>query len=121
MFEDSPRITLSYGEVSPAQITGLSAADRSSVQLIDVRQPEEWVGELGHIAGSAKVPLAEFLLGGPPRGTDPNRPVVMVCRSGKRSARASAALAYLGFDQVYNLTGGMIAWNQAGFEVTREG
>jgi rhodanese-related sulfurtransferase len=119
MFEQSRRVTLSYGEVAPTDIANLSANDRAQVQLIDVRQPKEWVDELGNIEGSTKLPLADLLLGGPPEGTDPGRPLVIICRSGRRSARASAAMAYLGFTQVYNLTGGMIAWNQAGLDVSR--
>ncbi len=120
MFDGARRVTLSFGEIDPSAIASLSPGERAQVQLIDVREPNEWVGELGHIPGTTLLPLADFLIGGPPPGTDPARPVVLVCRSGQRSARAAAALAYFGHPAPYNLTGGMIAWNQAGLEVTRE-
>ncbi len=120
MFANARNVTLSYGEIDPAHVAELPADDRAGIQLIDVRQPEEWTAELGHIADASLLPLADLLLGGPPPGTDPARPVVLVCRSGKRSARAAAALAFFGFPRVYNLAGGMIAWNQTGLDVKRD-
>jgi len=44
-------------------------------------------------------------------------PVVMVCRSGNRSAQAVQILQKAGFTNIHNMTGGMIAWNQAGYLV----
>jgi sulfur dioxygenase len=120
MFEDARKVTLSFGEIDPERIARLSAEERAQVQLVDVREPHEWVGELGHIAGSTLYPLGHFLMAGPPEGTDPDRPLVIVCRSGRRSARAAAAAAFLGYRQAFNLTGGMIAWNEAGLLVSRD-
>lgn len=120
MFDDARRVTLSFGEVDPADIASLTADERAQLQLIDVREPNEWVDELGHIPGATLLPLADLLLSGPPPGTVPGRPVVIICRSGRRSARASGAMAFFGHPAVYNLAGGMIAWNKAGLEVTRE-
>ncbi len=87
--------------------------------LIDVRETDEYNGELGHIAGSELIPLK----------TLPNRagslehlkevPIVLVCRSGVRSTTAAAILTGLGFRIVSNLKGGMVDWNSAGLPVVR--
>lgn len=81
------------------------------VQLLDVRYPNEW--DAGHIAGAVHIPvddLAERV-----EELDPDRPVVTVCRSGQRSARAAQWLGGEGFD-AENLDGGMEAWAEAGLE-----
>jgi rhodanese-related sulfurtransferase len=80
--------------------------------LLDVREPAEW--RAGHAPGARHIPLAEIQgrLGGLPR----DRRVVVVCRSGGRSARATALLARSGFEAV-NLNGGMRAWASAGLAV----
>lgn len=81
------------------------------VQVLDVRYPNEW--EAGHIDGAVHIPvddLAERV-----EELNPDRPVVTVCRSGKRSERAEQWLAGEGFD-AENLAGGMEAWAEAGLE-----
>jgi sulfur dioxygenase len=79
--------------------------------VLDVREPSEFTGELGHIPGSTLVPLRELA----ERASELQRhragPTVVVCRSGVRSTTAAAILEGLGFDQVYNLQGGMVDWN----------
>jgi hydroxyacylglutathione hydrolase len=94
--------TTPYGfrEVAP----GLAATALDGVRLIDVREPSEFSDQLGHIAGAELVPLATYLL---------------ICRSGGRSANATGWLANQGFTSAFNLSGGMIAWNQAGLAVER--
>ncbi|MEO1171483.1 MAG: rhodanese-like domain-containing protein [Myxococcota bacterium] len=87
------------------------------VRIVDVRQPEEWIGELGHIAGSELLPLAEFMEAA--STWDKSAPLALVCRSGARSGQATVTLKNAGFEHVVNLQGGMIAWNAAGYEVER--
>jgi len=81
--------------------------------LIDVRQPEEYTGELGHIAHTKLIvlnTLPEQL------NTIPqNKPVVFICRSGMRSAQACAYAQSQGYNHVYNMMGGMLMWNQLQF------
>jgi len=87
--------------------------------VIDVREPEEYRDELGHIKGSRLVPLRSL----------PNRvgeleglkshDVVAVCRAGIRSTTGAAILTALGFEHVSNLKGGMLAWNEAKLPVER--
>ena len=84
-------------------------------QIVDVRQPEEFDGALGHIAGARLLPLEQLT-----RRVDElqrERPVVTVCRSGARSAQAALQLAQAGFEQVANLAGRMLRWRATGAPV----
>lgn len=96
-----------FADVEPAYV----AARRAEVTLVDVREPQEFAGELGHVPGAELVPLATVVERS--AGWDRDREIVLVCRSGGRSARAAAELARRGFRHLYNLRGGMVAWNEA--------
>jgi rhodanese-related sulfurtransferase len=85
--------------------------------LLDVREPDEYRGELGHVAAAALVPLAT--LPAAARGLPRDRPIVAICRSGGRSGRAAIELAALGFSRVASLRGGMTAWNARGLPIER--
>ena len=87
--------------------------------LLDVREPEEFVGDLGHVQGSLLVPLDALERRLPKLAGYVERDVVVVCRAGARSASAGAILRRAGFQRVYNLTGGMLAWHAAGLPVQR--
>ena len=87
--------------------------------LIDVREPEEYSGELGHIAGSQLVPLREFSERAAELTALKDREIVTICRVGMRSATAAAILTGLGFERVWNLKGGMLEWNDARLPVER--
>lgn len=96
--------------------------------LVDVREPSEIVGELGHIAGIELLPLGELisrLESGASReelfGGDPERKVVIVCRSGNRSGQACDRLASAGIAGAVNMIGGMLEWNRHGLPVVRSG
>ena len=85
-------------------------ADRlDEVQLIDVREVDEW--EAGRIEGALHIPIGE--LGDRVGEIDKSRPVVAVCRSGARSKKVVDALRSRGYD-AENLVGGMQAWEHAG-------
>lgn len=91
----------------------------SEAVIIDVREKAELHGELGHIKGSRLVSLADI-----PASLDEleavrNKEIILVCRSGARSTTAAAILKGLGFNNVNNLKGGMLAWNKQGFPVER--
>lgn len=81
--------------------------------ILDVREDDEWAA--GHVDGAVHVPLADIpaRLDEVPRDLEDGAPVVVVCRGGGRSARATAWLVSQGIDAV-NLDGGMIAWAGAG-------
>jgi rhodanese-related sulfurtransferase len=100
-------------EVNPAAAYEL----RGAVRIIDVREPDEFTGDLGHIPGAELVPLATV-----ERAAvtwDRNVAIVVVCRSGGRSGRAGQALVAAGFRRVMNMTGGMLAYRAAGLPVAR--
>ena len=80
------------------------------VHVVDVRRPDEFTGELGHIPGAQLLTLEilpQQLLKLPKDET-----VVFVCRSGGRSAQAAAFAQESGFQSVFNLQGGMLLWNE---------
>jgi len=92
-------------------------AHRAEIDLIDVREAQEFTGELGHVPGARLVPLST--LHEAAAAWSPDREIVLVCRSGGRSARAATELARRGFRHLYNLRGGMLAWNAAHLPVER--
>jgi len=91
-------------EVSP-----IEASDLSVWRVIDVREPHEWVGELGCIDIAERIPQASVASAA--THWDRTDPLLLVCRSGRRSRNVAATLIDMGFSNVSNLTGGMIAWN----------
>lgn len=84
--------------------------------LLDVREPGEWCSEHAPAAMSLPVGRVRTLQHELPR----DRPIVVVCRSGGRSAAVTASLRRSGFDAV-NLAGGMCAWAAAGLPVVKDG
>lgn len=95
----------------------VAANGGDALQLVDVREPDEYRGELGHVAGATLIPLAT--LRSAAQGFDRTRPIVTICRSGGRSGRAALELATLGFTRVASLRGGMRAWNEADLPTER--
>jgi sulfur dioxygenase len=87
--------------------------------VLDVREPQEYTGELGHIAGSKLIPLRDLADRAGELIAHKGRPIVVVCRSGVRSTTGAAILSGLGFDKVYNLQGGMIDWNDGRLPIER--
>lgn len=92
---------------------GVSSA--VAFEFIDVRTAEEYAE--GHIDGAKLIPvqqLAERL-----NEVPKDKQVYIYCRSGKRSARASAMLAKAGYSNIENVTGGVIAWQKANYPVVK--
>jgi glyoxylase-like metal-dependent hydrolase (beta-lactamase superfamily II)/rhodanese-related sulfurtransferase len=100
-------------EVAPEWV----ALHGDEVRVIDVREPDELVGEFGHIHGAEPLPLAQ--LPGPLEAAPRDHPIVFVCRSGGRSGKAAMSLAKLGFEQVASMRGGMRAWTQRRYPIVR--
>ena len=98
-------------EISPQELEEV----KGSVQVVDVRDPEEFTGPLGHIENAQLLPLDQL----PEKADklDDNQPVVTVCRSGARSAQATVLLQKAGFEKVANLSGGMLRWRGEGRDV----
>jgi sulfur dioxygenase len=100
-------------EVAPEWV----ALHGDEVRIVDVREPDELSGELGHIEGAERVPLAQ--LPGPLATAPRDAPIVLVCRSGGRSGKAALELARLGFERVASMRGGMTAWNERRYPIAR--
>jgi glyoxylase-like metal-dependent hydrolase (beta-lactamase superfamily II)/rhodanese-related sulfurtransferase len=103
-------------QMAPADLKA-QLDERVPLVVLDVREPEEFVGELGHIGGSLLVPMDALERRLPKLAGYVDREVVVVCRAGARSASAAAMLRRAGFARVFNLQGGMLAWNRAGLPV----
>jgi rhodanese-related sulfurtransferase len=106
--------------VSPAELPTVSIADlpTDAVVLLDVREDDEWAA--GHAPGAKHIPLGDL----PARVEElaelpADSPVYVVCRSGGRSARATAWLNSSGWDAV-NVAGGMKSWEVEGRAVISE-
>lgn len=87
--------------------------DESGATLLDVREDDEWTA--GHAPGAVHVRLGDL----DPHAFATAAPVVSVCKSGNRSGSAARKLAAAGVT-VYNLVGGMKAWQETGRPVIRD-
>ncbi len=85
--------------------------------VVDVRGPGEFAGPGGHIPGARNLPVDEIAERPDALGSDRTRPVVLVCKTDKRSARAADALRAAGFADVTVLRGGMERWTALGYGV----
>jgi rhodanese-related sulfurtransferase len=96
-------------KLSPIQYTQQYANTKSAHLLIDVRTPEEFAS--GHIAGAINISLQSL----PDRLNEVphDKPVVVYCHSGNRSAQAASLLKKAGYTNIYDL-GGILAWTAAG-------
>lgn len=113
LFENATDNVGGYKDITPRQLH----EGRGGARLVDVREPSEFDAELGHVVGAELVPLAT--LPEAARGWRRDADLVLICRSGARSARAARALVEMGFDRVMNLAGGMLAYNETKLPVER--
>ena len=91
--------------------------DGEAVTVIDVRGPDEFAGPLGHIATARNIPVGELDRRLAELAGLEQAPLVLVCRTDKRSAAAARNLRVAGFRQVNVLRRGMEQWNDAGLPV----
>lgn len=84
--------------------------------LIDVREYAEFAG--GRVKGAKLVPLGDIEKRS--AEIDPDKPVYLMCRSGKRASEAQRKLLALGFSDVRNVRGGFEAWKAAGFDFEKD-
>jgi rhodanese-related sulfurtransferase len=82
--------------------------NRQSGVVLDVREPAEF--KSGHIARAINIPLGQVMGRSPELKKYKEKPIIVCCASGARSARATSLLRKAGFANVRNLTGGMQAW-----------
>jgi rhodanese-related sulfurtransferase len=106
-----------YTEVPPLEAVQL--INHEDAVLVDVREDSEYA--TGHVQDSIHIPLGKFAGRMNELESYKARPVVVGCRSGHRSARACAMLRKQGFERVYNLRGGILAWESASLPVSKGG
>lgn len=104
---------LPMARVTPAEAIEIMGADMAAV-LLDVREAEEW--KAGHAVGAVHAPLSALRAGAALPGSVRTRPLIAICRSGKRSREAAVLLAARGVE-VADVIGGMRAWAEAGLPV----
>jgi len=112
----SVRQKVSGPRLSPAQATQL--INREDAQVVDVREQTEWAK--GHINGARHIPSGEIAQRIGELDKFRQRPLIVTCASGQRSASACAALRKAGFEKVFALDGGLGAWEQAGLPLTKK-
>jgi hydroxyacylglutathione hydrolase len=101
-------------EIDPQELS----EKREKVTIVDVRRPDEFTGELGHIPGSKLIVLDTLPdhMEQIPR----DQTIVFVCRSGNRSTNAAAWALSEGYESVYNLKGGMILWGKLKLDIAKD-
>jgi sulfur dioxygenase len=105
-------------QLTPVEVETLIASTAPPL-ILDVREPAEFTGELGHIPGAQLVPLRALAARTSELEGYKSSPVIVICRAGVRSTTAAALLTSLGFEHVFNLRGGMLAWNDQKFGAER--
>lgn len=91
--------------------------NKEELVLVDCREQGEW--DEGHIDQALFIPLSEFKTKWEEELKDKEATIVMQCRSGRRSLNACMLLLEEGFSNLYNLEGGILAWQENGFDVTK--
>ncbi|TCK85546.1 rhodanese-like domain-containing protein [Albibacterium bauzanense] len=87
------------------------------VQLVDVRTPEEF--QSGHIKDAENIDYNNENFKSKASSLDKSKPVLVYCRSGKRSASAAEILKEMGFTKIVSLDGGMISWEAANLPTSK--
>ena len=101
-------------EISPQEVLQY----KDQVRIIDVRRPDEYTGELGHIEGAELITLESKFMEFLPT-LDAQVTYIFVCRSGARSGQATMMAREQGIEKCYNMQGGMMAWNASKLPIVR--
>lgn len=104
-------------DVDPQTLFDSISAKKDELFVMDVRREDEWNGELGRIPSAHHMRLDTV-----PTRLDEipkDKTIVVVCLAGGRSTNAAAFLMENGFQDVYNVKGGMLLWNQCGLQVEK--
>ncbi len=106
-----------YRQIGPAEATGL--INHQDALVVDVREDREYAD--GHILNCLHIPLGRLRDRIGELEPHKERHVVVYCRSGHRSATACGTLRKSGFENVYNLGGGVLAWRNANLPLNKPG
>jgi len=110
LFQDLIESSLNkFNGLSPLlAVTKMNSADTI---IVDVRDPHEYIK--GHIENSTNLPLGKFSETISTLEKNKSQPIIVVCQTGTRSVPACKTLSKAGFEQVFNITGGMQSWEDS--------
>lgn len=103
-----------FTAVTPEEL-GVLLQEQKEIKLIDVRTPAEF--NAGHISGAENINFLSDNFSKSLEGLDKNEPLIIYCKSGRRSGKSRAVFKELGFLKVYDLEGGILKWKSQNFEV----
>ena len=106
---------LGFKEIKPAEAVQL--INQKDAVVLDVREDKEF--STGHILNAINLPLGVLEARMAELDKYRSMPVILLCRSGQQSARAAMIMHKQGFESVYKLAGGMLAWQSADLPVTK--
>ena len=104
------------GMLTGGVVEATQLSNRENAVFLDIREDKEYRG--GHIPEAIHIPLSQLSARVSELGTYKDRPVIAYCRSGNRSSSAGGVLKKNGFESVYNLGGGIVAWEKANLPVS---
>ena len=104
-----------YSSVTPTQTTQM--INHENAIILDVREMKEYSS--GHIVNSVHIPLSNLKTRISELDKYKNQKIIVSCRSGNRSSQACASLKKEGFEEVFNLSGGIMAWENASLPLVK--
>ena len=105
-----------YTNANPALVTQL--INQQDAVILDVREDNEFAS--GHIVNSIHIPLGYLKDRMKDLDKYKSKPIIVGCKTGQRSGHACATLKKQGFEQVYNLSGGVTAWKADNLPLTKK-
>jgi rhodanese-related sulfurtransferase len=118
-------IPVAADDLATVTVQQAEALRKDGIRILDVRRSEEW-RETGIVPGSILVTafdaegrLNSAFLQSVRQQTDSTQPLMLICRSGNRSAKISTLLQQAGYAHLYNVAGGIHAWQSEGLPVER--
>jgi rhodanese-related sulfurtransferase len=101
--------------IEPQEMSNIITS--KEVILLDVRTPQEF--NQGHIDGAINIDFMARDFNEQLKQLNTDKPVVVYCRSGRRSGLSSKNLTNIGFKEIYDLKGGTISWQRQGFKLVK--
>jgi len=102
--------------ISPQQVYDVVNSE-DSVQLVDVRTPNEY--KVSHLKGAQNICVTSDNFKEKVKTLDKNKPVYVYCKMGTRSATAAKLLKDLGFTKIYDMDGGILLWEEKKLEISK--
>ena len=112
-----PVVRRGAGGASVSTLEATQLINRQDALILDVRNAEEF--QKGHILNARNIPMPQLDARNSDIARYKEKPVIVACESGNRSGGAAAVLRKQGFAQVFSLSGGIAAWQQAGLPVEK--